>query len=446
MIGHSAITGDARRAWPAHILGPMDTARNLTPVLGRYFQREWSRGEGHRLYDTSGKAYLDFANGIAVTALGHGHPKVNAAIHAQVDRLVGPISAIGFTEPVSRLAAELAATFPDPLDSVFFLNSGSEAIEAALKLARRVTGRPGIIAFRGAFHGRTLGATSVTTSSLNYRAGYDPLLPGVHIAPFPVTYPEFGGDEEAASSSALDGLRRLFEAVIPPSSVGSILIEPILGEGGYNPAPASFLQALRALCDEHGILLIADEIQTGMGRTGRMWAFEHAGIVPDVVCVAKAIANGLPLSALVSSRALQERWGKSSHGTTFGGNPVACAAGLAVLDVIREERLVENAAARGTELRAGLARIAAEDDRIGDVRGPGLMVGVELVRSRDGAEPDGAMADRLMAACADAGLLVLLCGRDHHVVRWIPPLNVTAAEIAEGVEIFGESLSSLPPT
>jgi len=424
----------------------MDSAQHLTPVLGRYFEREWSRGEGHRLYDASGKAYLDFANGIAVTALGHGHPKVNAAIHAQVDRLVGPISAIGFTEPVSRLAAELAATFPDPLDSVFFLNSGSEAIEAALKLARRVTGRPGIIAFRGAFHGRTLGATSVTTSSLNYRAGYDPLLPGVHIAPFPVAYPEFGGDEEAASSAALDGLRRLFEAVIPPSSVGSMLIEPILGEGGYNPAPASFLRALRALCDEHGILLIADEIQTGMGRTGRMWAFEHAGIVPDVVCVAKAIANGLPLSALVSSRALQERWGKSAHGTTFGGNPVACAAGLAVLEVIREERLVENAAARGAELRAGLARIAAEDDRIGDVRGPGLMVGVELVRSREGAEPDGVVADRLMAACADAGLLVLLCGRDHHVVRWIPPLNVTAAEIAEGVEIFGESLSSLPPT
>jgi 4-aminobutyrate aminotransferase len=422
----------------------MDRAQHLTPVLGRYFEREWSRGEGHRLYDASGKAYLDFANGIAVTALGHGHPKVNAAIHAQVDRLVGPISAIGFTEPVSRLAAELAATFPDPLDSVFFLNSGSEAIEAALKLARRVTGRPGIIAFRGAFHGRTLGATSVTTSSLNYRAGYDPLLPGVHIAPFPVAYPEFGGDEEAASSAALDALQRLFEAVIPPSSVGSMLIEPILGEGGYNPAPATFLRALRALCDEHGILLIADEIQTGMGRTGRMWAFEHAGIVPDIVCVAKAIANGLPLSALVSSRALQERWGKSAHGTTFGGNPVACAAGLAVLEVIREERLVENAAARGAELRAGLARIAAEDDRIGDVRGPGLMVGVELVRSREGAEPDGVVADRLMAACADAGLLVLLCGRDHHVVRWIAPLNVTAAEIAEGVEIFGESLSSLP--
>ena len=242
---------------------PMDTAPNLTPILGRYFQREWSHGEGHRLYDTSGKAYLDFANGIAVTALGHGHPKVNAAIHAQVDRIVGPINAVGFTEPVSRLASELAATFPDPLDSVLFLNSGSEAIDAALKLCRRVTGRPGIIAFRGGFHGRTFGATSITTSSLNYRTGYEPLLPGVHIAPFPVAYPDFDGDEEAASAAALAGLRALFEAEIPPTSVGSIVIEPVLGEGGYNPAPASFLQALRALCDEHGILLIADEVQTG---------------------------------------------------------------------------------------------------------------------------------------------------------------------------------------
>jgi 4-aminobutyrate aminotransferase len=422
----------------------MEIAPNLTPVLGRYFLRDWSHGEGHRLYDTEGKAYLDFANGIAVTALGHGHPRVNAAIHAQVDRLLGPVSAIGFTEPVSRLATELAATFPAPLDSVFFLNSGAEAVEAALKLTRRVTGRPGIVAFRGGFHGRTLGATSVTTSNLNYRMGYEPLLPGVYFAPFPAAYPEFGGDEEAASEACLAILRSLFETVIAPTQVGSMLIEPVLGEGGYNPAPASFLQGLRALCDEHGILLIADEVQTGIGRTGKMWAFEHAGIVPDVVCVAKAIANGLPLSALISSRDLQERWGRGAHGTTYGGNPVACAAGLAVLDTIREERLVENAATRGAELVAGLERIAAEDDRIGDIRGPGLMVGVEFVTDRATREPDGALADALMAACADAGLLVLLAGKDHQVVRWIPPLNVTGAEIAEAVEIFGECLTAIP--
>ena len=419
----------------------MDPAPNLTPVLGRYFQRVWSHGEGHRLYDTDGRAYLDFANGIAVSALGHVHPRVTAAIHAQVDRLIGPINAIGFTEPISRLATELAATFPAPLDSVMFLNSGSEAIDGALKLARRVTGRPGIVAFRGGFHGRTFGAMSVTSSSLNYRAGYSPMVPGVHLAPFPLTYREFDGDEAAATEAALAGLHAILASQVPPSEVASILIEPVQGEGGYTPAPAAFLQELRALCDRHDILLIVDEVQTGYGRTGRMWAYEHAGIVPDVVCVAKAVANGLPLSAIVSSRELQERWGRGAHGSTYGGNPVACAAGLAVLETIHAEGLVANATARGAELTAGLGAIAAEDERIGDVRGPGLMVGVEFVLDRGTRTPDPGLPDRLMAACADAGLLVLTCGSQHETVRWIPPLDVTAAEIAEAVEIFGETLA-----
>jgi 4-aminobutyrate aminotransferase len=356
---------------------------------------------------------------------------------------MGPVNAIGYTEPIARLATDLAATFPAPLDSVMFLNSGSEVIDGAMKLARRVSGRPGIIAFRGGFHGRTFGATSVTTSNLNYRTGYEPLLPGVYFAPYPAVYDEFEGDEARASEACLAILRSLMETVVAPSSVAAILIEPILGEGGYMPAPAAFLQGLRAICDEHGILLIADEVQSGFGRSGRMWAFEHAGIVPDVAVVAKAIANGLPLSAIVSSRELQERWGRGAHGSTFGGNPVACAAGVAVLETIREEGLVANAAARGAELTAGLGAIAAEDERIGDVRGPGLMVGVEFVRDRATREPDGALPDSLIAACADAGLLVLTCGRQHEVVRWIPPLDVTAAEIAEAVEIFGEALGRL---
>jgi 4-aminobutyrate aminotransferase len=418
----------------------MEIAPNLTPVVGRYFEREWSHGVGHRLFDTDGRAYLDFANGIAVTALGHAHPRVTAAIHAQVDKLMGPVNAIGYTEPIARLATDLAATFPAPLDSVMFLNSGSEVIDGAMKLARRVTGRPGIIAFRGGFHGRTFGATSVTTSNLNYRTGYEPLLPGVYFAPYPAVYDEFEGDEARASEACLAILRSLLETVVAPSTVAAILIEPILGEGGYMPAPAAFLQGLRSICDEHGILLIADEVQSGFGRSGRMWAFEHAGIVPDVAVVAKAIANGLPLSAIVSSRELQERWGRGAHGSTFGGNPVACAAGVAVLETIRDEGLVANAAARGAELSAGLGAIAAEDERIGDIRGPGLMVGVEFVRDRATREPDGILPDRLMAACADAGLLVLTCGRQHEVVRWIPPLDVSAAEIAEAVEIFGEAL------
>ncbi len=425
-------------------VGSAAAAASLTPVLGRYFQRTWSHGIGHRLYDTAGKAYLDFANGIAVTALGHAHPRVTAAIHEQVDRLLGPISAIGFAEPVSRLASELDATFPDPLDSVMFLNSGSEAIDGALKLARRVTGRPGIVAFRGGFHGRTYGATSITTSNLNYRTGYEPMLPSVYFAPYPAAYQDFEGDEEAASEASLAILHSLLATVIPASEVAAIVIEPVQGEGGYIPAPASFLRGLRSMCDRHGILLVIDEVQSGFGRTGTMWAFEDAGIVPDVVCMAKAIANGLPLSAIISSRELQERWGRGAHGSTYGGNPVACAAGLAVLETIRDEDLVTNASVRGAELLAGLGKIAAEDDRIGDIRGRGLMIGVEFVRDRATREPNSSLPDQLMTACADAGLLVLTCGHSHQVVRWIPPLNVTAAEIAEGVEIFGETLATIP--
>jgi len=417
-------------------------ATHLSPVLGRYFERSWSHGIGHRLYDTAGRAYLDFANGIAVTTLGHAHPRVTAAIHAQADRLIGPTGAIGYSEPVVRLASMLAETLPAPIDTVMFLNSGSEAIDGALKLARRVTGRPGIVAFRGGFHGRTFGATSVTTSNINYRNGYEPLLPGVYFAPFPAVYQDFDGDEERATTACLAILRSLFETVIAPTSVAAILIEPVLGEGGYIPAPAAFLQALRALCDENGILLIADEVQTGYGRTGRMWAVEHAGVVPDVVAVAKAIANGLPLAAIATRRELQARWGRSAHGSTYGGNPVACAAGIAVLETIADEGLIENAARRGEELTAGLARLQAEDDRIGDIRGPGLMVGVEFVKDGSRA-PDGDLATALVARSAELGLLVLSCGVAHQVVRWIAPINVTSAEIGEAVEIFGEALRTV---
>jgi len=273
-------------------IAPSHASDHVSPVLGRYFERSWSHGQGHRLYDTAGKGYLDFANGIAVTSLGHSHPAVSAAIHAQVDRLIGPTGAIGYSEPVARLAGLLAATLPEPIDTVFFLNSGSEAIEAALKLARRVTGRPAIIAFHGAFHGRTLGAASITSSSLNYRAGYEPLLPAVYLTPFPAVYRDFGGDEELATRTCLDALERLTSSVVPADSVAAIVIEPVQGEGGYNPAPLDFLRRLRAFCDEHGILLVADEIQTGYGRTGRMWAFEHAGIVPDAVCIARRSRTG----------------------------------------------------------------------------------------------------------------------------------------------------------
>ena len=417
---------------------------NLTPVLGRYFERSWARGEGHRLFDTDGRAYLDFANGIAVSVLGHGHPAVTAAIHAQVDELIAPCAAMGYAESTVRHARLLAEFLPQPLDSIFFMNSGSEAIEAAIKLARRVTGRPGIIAFRGGFHGRTIGAASITSSNINYRLGYEPLLPGVYLSPFPSAYRDFAGDEARAVEVSLTHLRELLKTTIPPSAVAAMILEPVQGEGGYIPAPPAFLRALRAICDEHGILLVVDEVQAGFGRTGKMWSFEHAGIVPDVVCMAKAIANGLPLSAIASSRALQERWGRSAHGTTYGGNPVACAAGIAVLETIRAERLVENSAAMGAVLMAGLRAIAAVDVRIGDVRGLGLMIGVEFVRDRATREPDGSLCESVIQGCADAGLLVISCGVEHNVVRWIAPLNVTSAEVDEALEIFGRVLRSVP--
>lgn len=416
--------------------------RHLSPVMARYFERTWSHGAGHRLFDEDGRAYLDFATGIATTILGHHHPRVDAAIHAQVDRLLHVMNGLGYAAPVSALAERLAAALPEPLDAVFFGNSGAEAIEGALKLARRATGRPAIIAFEGGFHGRTFGALSVTSSNPNYRAGHGPLLPDVHLVPYPQAYREHGGDEDAATRASLDALDRLLASAVPPDTVAAILVEPELGEGGYVPAPVAFLAGLRERCDRHGSLLIADEVQTGYGRTGRMWGFEHAAIVPDVVCVAKGIANGLPLGAFAARRELHERWGKGAHGSTFGGNPVACAAGLAVLETIAEDDLVANAAARGEQLRAGLAGLAASDPRIGDVRGRGLMLGVDLVRDPASREPDGALADALIAACADAGLLLLTCGPAHNVVRWLAPLDVTPSEIEEGLTTFAGVLGA----
>jgi 4-aminobutyrate aminotransferase len=417
----------------------LDT-QHLSPVLGRYFQRTWVRGEGHRLWDGEGREYLDFACGIAVTVLGHKHPRVNAAIHAQVDTLMHMCNGLGYLDPVTQLADLLVETMPAGLDAVFFGNSGAEVIDGAIKLARKSTGRTAIIGFTGGFHGRTYGALSLTTSNVNYRTGHAPLVPDIHIAPFPNVYRDFGGDEEAASRMSLDHLERMFASEIPPSTVAAFLLEPVQGEGGFNPAPAAFLQGLRRLADKHGILLIIDEVQSGYGRTGTMWNFEQAGIVPDVVTVAKGIANGLPLAAIVARRELHEKWGVGAHGSTFGGNPVSCAAGIAVLETIHDENLVANAAARGAELKAGLEAIAAKDPRIGDVRGPGLMIATEFVKDKITREP-APIGDPLIEKLADAGLLLLTCGAHHNIIRWIPPLDVTSDEIQEALGIFERVLA-----
>ncbi|MEA2623425.1 MAG: 4-aminobutyrate aminotransferase [Chloroflexota bacterium] len=422
---------------------------HLSPVMARYFQTAWTRGEGHRLYDADGKVYLDFACGIATTVLGHQHPAVTAAAHAQIDQLWHMCNGLGYLEPVTQLADALAEVLPAGLDSVFFGNSGTEAIEGAIKLARRSTGRGWVIGFAGGFHGRSYGSLSMTSSNLNYRVGHGPFLPETFIAPFPAAYRDFGGDEALATEACLGFLRTVLATQIPPSEVAAFLIEPVQGEGGYYPAPDAFLRGLRELADEHGILLIADEVQTGYGRTGRMWGFESSGIVPDIITLAKGIANGLPLGAVVASRQRMERWGRGAHGSTFGGNPVACAAGVAVLEEIRSAELVDNSAARGAELTAGLRELAASDARIGDVRGPGLMIGVELVKAGGTAdpggtaEPDGALADAVMARCLDDGLVLLTCGAAHNIVRWIAPLNVTSAECQEALGIFKGALAAV---
>lgn len=416
---------------------------HMSPVMARYFQTAWIRGEGHRLFDADGKAYLDFACGIATTVLGHGHPRVTAAAHAQMDELWHVCNGLGYLEPVTQLADAIAEVMPAGLDSVFFGNSGTEVIEGAVKLARKVTGRSWVIGFAGAFHGRSYASLSLTSSNINYRVGHGPFLPDIHIAPFPSAYRLFDNDEAAATDASLGYLRSLFASQIPASEVAAFLIEPVQGEGGFIPAPAAFMRGLRRLADEHGILLIADEVQSGYGRTGRMWAFENSDVIPDIVTLAKAIANGLPLSALVASRDLMTRWGRGAHGSTFGGNPIACAAGVAVLQTIREENLVANAAARGAELKAELQTIAAEDSRIGDVRGPGLMIATEFVTDRATREPDSAIGDALIARCLDDGLVLLTCGPAHNIIRWIPPLNVTSAEIQEGIAIFRGALAAI---
>jgi 4-aminobutyrate aminotransferase len=423
---------------PAATHAPADA---LSPVLGRYFERTWVRGEGHRLWDDEARSYLDFACGIAVTGLGHAHPRVTRAIHDQVDRLVHVSNGLGYVEPVSRLATDLADTFPDPLDTVMFVNSGTEAVEGALKLARRVTGRPGFVAFDGAFHGRTFGSASITSSNLNYRAGYAPFVPGVSIVPYPRPYRD-AVSPDVAADRALGALRSHLATIVPPSDVAAIVVEPIQGEGGFHPAPDAFLRGLRAIADEHGILLVVDEVQTGLGRTGTMWAFESAGIVPDVVAVGKAIANGLPLAAIVASRDLHERWGRGAHGSTFGGNPVACAAGVEVLATIADEDLVANARARGGQLVGGLRELASSDPRVGDIRGRGLMVGVELTRDRSTRGPDGDLANGVIAGAADRGLLILTAGSALEVVRFLPPLDVSANEVDEALAIFEAALSA----
>ena len=420
--------GASQEAWLAR-----DRA-HLSHVLYRYTPLVIERARGSYLYTVDGQRYLDFASGIAVTNLGHAHPDVIKAAHAQLDKLVH-ISVVAHHEPNIMLAERIAAVAPGNLDKVFFSNSGAEAVEGAIKLARYVTGRPAIIGFMGAFHGRTYGALSLTASKHYYRERYEPFLPGIYHVPYPYAYrnPSGPGDE-ATLKYVFDFIDEMLDTRVPPKNIAAFIVEPVLGEGGYVVPPAAFLPRLRKLCDAHGIMLIADEVQSGYGRTGKMFAVEHTGVVPDIMTLAKSIASGLPLSAVVASSQLMDQWEPAAHGSTFGGNPVSCAAGVATLDVFKREQILAKATASGADLMARFKKLQATMPSIGDVRGLGLMIGVELVK-KDGA-PDKELLAKIRKVCLDSGLVLLSCGSHDNVLRLIPPLNISQAELDEAWEIM----------
>jgi len=393
-----------------------------SPSLPRAYPIVPVRGQGMAIEDIDGNLFLDFAAGIAVNSTGHGHPQVIGAIKEQASELVH-YSASDFYLPIyAETAAALARVAPMSGKLRTYLgNSGAEAVEVAMKLARHYTGRPYIVGFLGGFHGRTYGAVSLTASKAKYHAGFSPLLPGIFHAPF-------GKVSDLAWFEDV-----LFSRLAPPSEIAAVVIEPIQGEGGYLVPEDGFLEGLRALCTKHGILLIADEIQSGAGRTGKMWAIEHWGVEPDILLTAKGIASGMPLSAMIAPARIMEHWGVGAHGSTYGGNPVACAAALATIELL-EGGLIDNAAARGEQAMAGLREIQARfPASVLDVRGKGLMIGIEF------ADPD--LAEAVQWACFKRGLLVLECGKQ--TVRMCPPLVVNPEEVDTAVRIFGEAVEAV---
>jgi 4-aminobutyrate aminotransferase len=395
--------------------------RVMSPSYTRIYPLVVRRARGAMIEDMDGNRFLDFTAGIAVTNVGHSHPKVVAAIRRQANRLIHMSGTDFYYAPQIRLAERLAALAPGSEPKrVFFTNSGAESIEAALKLARRHTGRNRVVAFFGAFHGRTYGAMSLSGSKPMHRRGFSPLVPDIHHARF--------GDVES--------VRALLRTVCPPDELAAIFVEPIQGEGGYIVPPPDFLPGLRRLCDEHRVLLVFDEIQSGMGRTGKMFAAEHWGVAGDIMCLAKGIANGLPLGAIVAKASVMD-WPSGSHASTFGGNPVACSAALATIRLL-EARYCANALERGHQLRAGLAALALRFSSIREVRGLGLMVGAEIQSAA--GEPDPALRDHLVDLAFQRGLLLLPCGPS--TVRFCPPLCVNRRQIEVGLELFSATLEA----
>jgi 4-aminobutyrate aminotransferase len=410
----------------------------LSPVWSHLTTMQPERGEGIYLYEADGTRYTDFTSGIGVTNTGHCHPRVVKAIQDQAAKLIQGQINIVIAPSAVRLAETLNTVTPDSIDCFYFSNSGAEATEGAVKLARAATKRTNIITFQGSFHGRTAQTMAMTNSKTVYRSRYQPLPAGVFVAPFPYAY-HYGWDEDTTIEFCLRELDLIFKTQTAPDETAAIIIEPELGEGGYIPAPARFLYELRQICAKYGILFIADEVQTGFGRTGKFWGFQHADIVPDIIVMAKGLGSGMPISAIAASRELMNHWAVGSHGGTYGGAALATATAVATVETIRDENLADNAAQMGERLMDGLVELQGRYPVIGDVRGRGLMVGTEFTR---GGQPDKDITKAVQKACIDRKLLLLTCGSYENVIRWIPPLVVNEGQIDDTLTIFEEALQS----
>lgn len=400
------------------------------------------KAEGCYYYGADGKKYLDFTSGIAVENVGHRHPKVVQAIKDSADHLIHGPSGVIMYESILKLAAELQEILPPKLESFFFANSGTEAIEGALKLAKYTSKRPYVVSFTGCFHGRSIGALSVTTSKSAYRKHLQPSWLAYQL---PYALPEYlpeGEDPEVFFPEKLErDVQKLFNHQVTAEEVACIIVEPVLGEGGYIIPPKAWLQKLREICDRHGILLIFDEVQTGFGRTGNWFASQTFDVRPDIMAVAKGIAAGLPLSATIASKELMDQWPLGSHGTTFGGNPMACSAALASLNIIKEEKLLENTNVVGEYAMNRLSKMKEAFPIIREVRGVGLMIGIEFWNPETG-EPDGSAVMDVLDKCLEGGVLFYLCGNSGEVIRMIPPLTVTKEQIDDGLDILENVLST----
>lgn len=414
----------------------------IAPVIAFDTDIHAVEAQGIWVTDPEGRRWADFACGTAVTNLGHNHPAVVEAAHDQIDKLMHSGCIVRY-DGIVDAAEKLREITPPAIEKFAFANSGAEAVEAAVKLAKYSTNRQGVIAFRGAFHGRTMGSVSYTTSNAKYRDGYHPVLGSVFVAPFPHAY-RWGMTEDEAVDASLHELRMMLKHVVTPKNVACFLVEPVQGEGGYYPAPARFLDELRALANEHGILVVYDEVQTGFGRTATWFASDHYDAKPDLMAMGKGIANGLPLSAYGGPREMIDAWPVGAHGTTFGGNPVAAAAATAVMETM--EGLFPHARELSAHAFGRFREMANRHETIGDVRGLGLMIGVEFVSDRAARTPDAKAFEHVQAHAFDRELVIIECGPDGNVLRFIPPLITTKDELDWAIDLVDEGLTSWEST